>query len=256
MEKVFVENSKGLRLAAALHYPDKKKQYPAVIVLHGFMGYKEEAHIEGLARTLAQNGYIAIRFDCSGFGESEGAFEKDYSMSNYLRDIECIYDYLQKLEFVNKDRIGIVGHSMGGMLSILFTSAHANIKACVAISSPTKMLAVNWIKLAIEEWRRIGYLYKTISRDNSLIKIPFSFIEDANRFDSLNFIQKIHCSLLMVIGLSDDAVSPNDTRKIFEIANEPKELIEIKGVGHKYKDHPELVKKVNEKVLNFLKKYL
>jgi dipeptidyl aminopeptidase/acylaminoacyl peptidase len=255
-EKVFIKNSQGLKLASILHFPDKNKKYPAVIVLHGFMGYKEEPHIEGLAKTLAQNGYVAIRFDCSGLGESEGTIEKDYSMSNYLKDIKSIYDYLRQLKFVNQDEIGISGHSMGGMLAIIYAAMYPKVSVCVAISSPTMMIVVNWGKLILEEWRRIGWYYKQTSRDGSLIKIPFSFIENANKFSALSFVHEMHCPFLSVLGSNDDSVNPDDTRKIFEMANEPKKLVEIEGMGHKYKNHPEQIKIVNENILNFLKKYL
>lgn len=255
-EKVLLKNSEGLKLASIIHYPNKDQQYPAVIILHGFMGHKEEAHLEELAKTLAKNGFVAIRFDCSGLGESGGIFEKDYSMSNYLKDIKSVYDYLRKLKFVNKNKIGIAGHSMGGMLSIIFASQYPEVSVCVAISPPTMMIMVNWIKLVIEEWRRVGWIFEVLSRDGSRIKIPFSFIQDANKFNVLNFVQKIHSPFLLVLGLADDAVSPNNSRKIFKIANEPKELLELAGVGYDYKNHPEFIKIVNEKMLNFLKKWL
>ncbi|MDP2585954.1 MAG: alpha/beta fold hydrolase [Candidatus Levybacteria bacterium] len=255
-EKVFIKNSRGLKLASIIHYPDKEKEYPAIIILHGFTGYKEEAHLEELARTLVENGFVAIRFDCSGSGESDGTFEKDYLTSNYLKDIKCVYDYLQKLKFINKDRIGIAGHSMGGMLSIIFASIQPEIKACIAISPPTTMVAADWIKGAVEEWERVGWLYEEISRDGSQIKIPFSFIIDANKYDVLDFIKKLKCSFLIILGIIDDVVSPNNTREIFKKAKEKKELVEIKGMGHDYKKNPELIKIVNKKILDFLKKLL
>lgn len=255
-EKVFIKNSKGLKLASVLHCPDKNKQYPAMIILHGFTGYKEESHIEELAKSLAKNGFAAITFDCSGSGESEGTFEKDYLVSNYLEDIKYIYNYVQKLEFVDKNRIGVVGHSMGGMLSVIFASMQPKIKACIAISPTTTMIAANWIKAVIEEWERVGWFNKEFSRDGKRIEIPFSFVADANKFNALNFVQKLHCPFLMILGLEDNVVVPNDSKKIFKIADNQKELLEIPGMNHDYKKHSELIKKVNEKALAFLKKYL
>lgn len=255
-EEVFIENPKGLKLAAVINFPDKNKQYPAIIILHGFTGYKEEAHLEELAKTLANNGFTAIRFDCSGSGESEGTFEKDYLVSNYLDDIKSVFNYVRNLKFVNKSKIGIVGHSMGGMLSVIFAAMHPEIKICVPISPTTTMTAGNWIKEVIGEWRETGWFDKELSRDGSQIRIPFSFIEDANKFDAVNYVSKLHCSLLMIVGLTDDTVSPEDSKKIFKIANKPKELIEIKGMGHDYKKHPKVIKIVNEKILNFIRKYL
>jgi len=254
-EKVFIQNPKGLKLASIIRYPGKDRQCPAVMILHGFMGYKEEAHFEELEEILVKNGFAVIRFDASGSGDSEGSFEKDYSMSNFLKDINSVYNYLQKLEFVNKDKIGIVGHSMGGLLSIIFASLHPEIYACVAISSPVILTETDWIKGTIERWEELGWLYKKISRKDSNVRIPFSFITDANKFDALSYIKKLRCPFLTVLGLSDDVVSPGDSRRIFQAANGPRELIEIEGMNHDYKQRPEIVRKVNIKVLDFLKKY-
>lgn len=252
-KKVFIKNFRGLKLASIIHYPNKEKQYPAIIILHGFTGYKEEAHLEELARTLVKNGFVAIRFDCSGSGESEGTFEKDYLVSNYLKDIECVYHYVRTLKFIDENKIGVAGHSMGGMLSIIFASQQPKIALCIAISSPTTMVAADWIKAAMEEWERVGWLYEEISRDGSQIKIPFSFIMDANKYDALDFIKKLRCPLLIILGLIDDVVSPNDTREIFKKAKAKKELIEIEGMGHDYKKVSKLIKTVNKKILKFSK---
>lgn len=255
VEKVFIKNSKGLRLAAIIDYPDKKRKYPTMMILHGFTGCKEEPHLERLAKTLSRNGFTAVRFDASGLGESDGAFAKDYSMSNYLEDIGCAYDYIKELEFVDKDRIGIVGHSMGGILSVAFASEHPEIKACIAISPSVTLSSTNWIKAAVEEWRKVGWVIHKMVKDKH-VKIPFSFAIDSNKFNILDLVQKMHCSFLTILGLSDNVVSPDNTKKIFKAANEPKELTEIEGIGHHYKDFPEQVEIVNKKILNFLKKHL
>jgi uncharacterized protein len=255
-EKVFIKNSKGLKLASIIEYPDKNGQYPAVIILHGFTGYKEEGHLAELAKTLVQNGFATVRFDCSGSGDSDGTFEKNYSMSNYLKDIECVYDYLCKLEFVNKQKISVLGHSMGGLLSIIFASLHQEIKICVAISSPTILADTDWLRGAIERWQELGWFYKKLSRDGKDIRIPFSFVTDANKFDAIKSVQKLHCPFLTVLGLNDDVVSPADSRKIFKAASEPKELAEIQGIGHDYKKDPKAIQTVNKAILDFFKKYL
>lgn len=255
-EKVFIKNSRGLKLACVIHCPDKEKKYPAIILLHGFTGYKEEAHLKELAQSLMQNGFTAIRFDCSGSGDSGGTFEKNYLMSNYLEDIKYVYGHMQKLKFVNKDKIGIIGHSMGGMLSIIFASLNPEIKACIAISSPTILVDTDWIKGAIERWQELGWFYKKMSRDGSNVRIPYSFIVDSNKFDTLSYVRELHCPFLAILGLADNVVDPGDTRKIFQTAKEPKELVEIAGMGHDYKQSPQLIKKVNENILHFLEKYL
>lgn len=255
-EKVFVKNHKGLSLASIINYSDKNKKHPAAIILHGFTGYKEEAHLASLARDLAQQGYVAIRFDASGSGDSDGTFEKDYLISNYLEDIKSIYDYLLNLDFIDKNKIIILGHSLGGGLSIIFSSLTPEIKMCVAISPVSTLIESSWIKGIKIEWEKTGWFDKEYSKTGAQIKIPYSFVEDCKKFNSINSVAEVHCPIAVVIGLIDDTVTPEDSRRIFEAANNPKELIEIEGVGHDYKKYPELVDVVNGKILAFLKKYL
>jgi len=81
--RVSITNERGLRLAGVVHLPTGKGKCPAVILLHGFTGYKEEEHNIFLARDLVKRGFFVLRFDTSGSGESEGSMKDDYRMTNY-----------------------------------------------------------------------------------------------------------------------------------------------------------------------------
>lgn len=255
-EKVFIKNKKGLKLAAVLHYSDKNKKHPAVVLLHGFTGYKEEKHIEVLAKNLTNNGFVAIRFDASGFGESEGSTETEYRVSNYLSDIESIYRYLISLNMVNKKRIGIWGHSMGGMLSIIFASNHPELKAVCSVSVPNNIPSALAIINVLTEWKHRGFLSKINSKDGQRIKINYDFITDAKKYSVLKYIKKLYQPLLIIIGKKDENVDPDDTRKIYYNAGNLKKLVEFEEMDHYYKNHPKLIKKVNDRIILFFKKYL
>ncbi len=256
IEEVFIKNSQGLRLAAVLHCPNNDNgKYPAVILLHGFGGYKEEKHIEKLANDLASNGFVAIRFDASGFNESEGAVEKDFRISNYLKDIQVVHDYLKSLSYVDKNRVGIWGHSMGGMLSIIFASNHPEMKAICSVSAPQTIGSSKALKPLMAEWEKTGWLSKESSRLGQ-IKIPFAFAQDAKNYDVIDYVDKIKVPLMVVIGKKDENVAPEDTKGIYLKASQPKELIEVDDMDHYYKNNPKLIEYVNGKVILFLKKYL
>ncbi len=253
-EKVYILNPKNQKLAAVIHRPKADGKYPAVVLLHGFTGNKEEGHIKQLAVELADNGFVAIRFDASGYGESEGDTEKDYRMTNYFSDTKSVYDYLRNLPYVDPDRIGIFGHSLGGMLVVLFAAKHPAIKAVVPVSAPYHLETHYRLKGIWNGWQEKGY--REAKSNGKTVRIPWAFLEDAKRYNALVEVRKIKGPILFIVGTSDVNVLPKETQKLFEEANEPKELFVVRGMDHYYKNFEEKLVIVNEKVLKFFKKYL
>lgn len=256
-EKISISNLKGQKISTIVHKPQKEGKSPAVILMHGFTGYKEEKHIETLARDLAENGYVAIRFDASGFGESGGTTEEDFRFSNYLKDTASIFEFLKSQNFVDQTRIGIWGHSMGGMLAIIFAAQNPEIKAICSVSAPTTMMGTtDYLRGVINQWKTTGWFEKVTSRDRSKIRIPYAFMEDVQKYNALDFVVKVYQPILFILGKKDDAVLPNDTRKIFEKANKPKQIIEIGRMGHDYKNNLKFIRQVNQRVISFFKENL
>jgi len=66
------DNKKIVGIIAGL---EPGKQKPALILLHGFTGFKEQEHVEYPAKKIARNGFVTIRFDgTNGLGESSGGY--------------------------------------------------------------------------------------------------------------------------------------------------------------------------------------
>src|SRR5271170_4350341 len=105
-ERVRIKNRRGLKIDAVIHRPEKVESIPCVMLLHGFLGCKDEEHIQAFAHALTSAGLAAIRFDASGFHESEGSPEEDFRVTNYLADVEDVYLYVRQLPFVDRARIG------------------------------------------------------------------------------------------------------------------------------------------------------
>lgn len=81
-------------------------------------------------------------------------------------------------------------------------------------------------------------------------------MEDAEKYNALDYVSKIHSPILIILGTKDDDVLPAETKTIYEKANQPKELFEFEGMTHDYKNYPDKLRIVNEKVIGFYKKYL
>ena len=99
-------------LDASVHKPTTPNGMLAVL-LPGFLDTKDYQHLVLLGNTLAKAGYVAIRFDPAGTWQSSGA-EKDYSMTQYLKDIRAVIRWAKHKKLFQKG-IVLLGHSMGGI---------------------------------------------------------------------------------------------------------------------------------------------
>jgi len=129
MEKQVIFESKNGKLFGVLHIPEKEIS-PGVIFFHGFTGNKCESHFlfTKLARKLCKEGISVLRFDFYGSGDSEGSFE-DMSLETEMIDGESAVEYFRNLDFVDKDRIGILGLSMGAIIGVYVASKYKEVKA-------------------------------------------------------------------------------------------------------------------------------
>jgi uncharacterized protein len=254
-EKVFVENKKHLKLAAIINRPNDEDAHPAVILLHGFTGYKEEPHLVSLAHTLAKNGIVAIRFDFAGYGESEGTTEKDYRFTLHYHDVETIVEYLQSQSYVDKNKIGLYGHSLGGLMSIVFSSEHPEIKSVVCVSAPTMLHLSPWAKTIIEAWKLSGLFYFK-NADYPGRNLPYEFMEDVMHYDALSYAPLVKQPTLVVFGDADDTIDASNTKAIYDALKGTKDVLEIQEMDHEYGSQPEVLKQVNKKILEFYLKHL
>ncbi|MBY9004065.1 MAG: alpha/beta hydrolase [Candidatus Lokiarchaeota archaeon] len=78
---------------------------PGILGLHGYNNDKEVQ--QGTALELARAGFVVLIIDEIGHGDSEG------SISWYLQGADAAYKWLAGLSFVDGDKMGIYGHSMG-----------------------------------------------------------------------------------------------------------------------------------------------
>lgn len=253
-DKIYIPNKKNQKLAAVIHRPQSQGKFPAIILLHGFSGDKEERHIKQLAIELADNNFVAIRFDASGYGESEGTTEEDYRFTNYFSDTEFVYSYLKNLSYVDKNRIGIFGHSLGAMLVVLFAAKHPELKALVPVSPPYHLETHYRLRSIWKEWKEKGYVER--ETNGKTVRIPYTFLKDAEQYDALEEVSRVKSPTLFILGTKDINVLPKETEDLYSKANEPKELFTVEGMDHYYKNFPDKLAIVNGKILKFYRKYL
>ena len=113
--------------------------YPALVLLHGFAGHAQ--HMAALARAASANGYVALALSLRGWLGSEG--ESDQGLRQPL-DVLAAIDWLAKRPQVDRERIGLVGASMGGQVAMLAAAHKPPICAVASYYAPADLAA--WYK--------------------------------------------------------------------------------------------------------------
>jgi cephalosporin-C deacetylase-like acetyl esterase len=123
-EEVTVSTADGLNLVG-WYVPTQNGA--VIIAQHGYKDDREDALKEG--SYLYQNGYGVLFSTFRAHDLNEGDF---FTFGkNEMQDFEAWFQYLLTLDGVDHDKIGILGKSMGGALSIKYATINENIKAVV-----------------------------------------------------------------------------------------------------------------------------
>lgn len=114
----------GATLTCPMEDPAKpgKKSFPAVLLITGsgpqdrdetILGHKPFAVI---ADNLTKKGFLVLRVDDRGMGKTTGDFSQATSL-DFAKDVEAGLDFLEVQPEVNKENIGLLGHSEGGLIA-------------------------------------------------------------------------------------------------------------------------------------------
>ena len=130
-EKVKFHNRYGIELAGDLYLPqDATGKLAAVAVCGPFGAVKEQC--SGLyAEELASRGFAALAFDPSFIGESGGAVRNVASPDINTEDFSAAVDFLATRDFVDGEKIGILGICGFGGMALNAAAMDTRIKATV-----------------------------------------------------------------------------------------------------------------------------
>jgi dienelactone hydrolase len=144
----------GFNLGATITRPRNAAaaaMLPAVVVLGAAGDNDRDGYSFGvptlgqLAGALADAGFIAVRYDKRGYGQSGGRAESS-TLSDQAEDARAIAKWLAARKDVDQRRIAIVGHGEGAMVALLAASRDRRFAAVVSIAGPSTTGADQFIE--------------------------------------------------------------------------------------------------------------
>lgn len=135
----FPNKKAGISLAGTLTIPNEGKKFPAVILISGSGPQDRDGTILEhksfwvIADYLSRNGIAVLRFDDRGTAKSEGDFASA-TTADFATDVAAAFDYLKSRKEINPKKIGLIGHSEGGIVAPMVAAENKAIDFIVLLA--------------------------------------------------------------------------------------------------------------------------
>jgi pimeloyl-ACP methyl ester carboxylesterase len=141
-EDVTVQNpAAGISLAGTLTIPNGAGPFPAVLLITGSGAQDRNESLLGhqpflvLADSLTRHGIEVLRADDRGVGKSSGNFAAATS-EDFATDVEAGVTFLQSRREVDQRRLGLIGHSEGGLIAPMVAVRNKAVRFIVLMAGP------------------------------------------------------------------------------------------------------------------------
>ena len=135
----FRNSSANITLAGTLTFPKNGENFPVVILISGSGKQNRDEEIFGrkpfliLSDYLTRNGIAVLRYDDRGVAQSTGNFNTATS-ADFATDVESAIAFLKTRPEINKSKIGLVGHSEGGMIAPMVAAKNREVNFIVLLA--------------------------------------------------------------------------------------------------------------------------
>ena len=141
-EVEFINKSDGTKLSGTMTYPKTGAHFPGAILLTGAgpqdrneEGFGGHRFFQVLADDLTKRGIAVLRYDDRGTAKSTGTYD-DATVFDFANDAEAGLDFLKTIPFIDKDKIGFIGHSEGGFVAQIASGRRAETAFIILMAGP------------------------------------------------------------------------------------------------------------------------
>ena len=138
-EVTFTNSQANITLAGTLTLPKKEGIFPAVILITGSGPQNRDEEIMGhkpflvLSDYLTRQGIAVLRYDDRGVAQSKGDFKTGTTV-DFATDAESAVAYLKGRKEIIQNKIGLVGHSEGGIIAPMVASRNKGVNFIVLLA--------------------------------------------------------------------------------------------------------------------------
>ncbi len=139
-DSVLYQNAdKSITFGGTLTYPEGKGKFPAAIMITGSGAQDRDETLFGhksfaiIADYLTRQGYAILRVDDRGVGKTTG---KGGTSADFKKDLMAGMAFLKTKKFINKKKIGLIGHSEGGMIAPMVAVQSKDVAFIISLAGP------------------------------------------------------------------------------------------------------------------------
>jgi alpha-beta hydrolase superfamily lysophospholipase len=268
---VTVSSTDSVMLSGTLTIPkDNKKKHSAVIMITGSGPQDREENtppvlnlyiFRYIANDLASHGIAVLRCDDRGVGKSTGDFRKA-TLKDFVNDAKSQVAFLRTRKDIDGKRIGVIGHSEGGIIVPIVASEDKNVAACVILAGTARPLDV--VMNEQLEFQAANVDFPQLTRDavKKMIEPTKQAISDAKSgkdssagmpynlewlrqhfaHDPIVTIKKVKCPVLILQGEKDMQVLPYHAgaleKALGEAGNRDHKLVVLSNLTHLFTEYP------------------
>lgn len=233
-----------------------------IIFTHGLGEYSKS--YEEAAKFFHKNGFSVITYDIRGHGKSEGERGSVDSYKSFINDL----DALVNIAYKNTKNVFLVGHSMGGVITNLYTSINNNVDGVIITASPTTYMSdlrlLKYFPRFLINNRKIPTNFKDpkLAHENNYIvdsyDIKYFRFKLVNEVlfkamkQLINNYENFETNLLLIYSEKDELAPKHYGEHFFnQVSSKDKELFILKESFHNVFIDIEKMK-VCEKILNWI----
>lgn len=262
-EKIYFQ-SDGLKLAGIIDTPGDLKpgeRRPAFIVLHGFGGNKDGHGQAVVAKQFSQWGYVTLRIDFRGCGESEGERGRIICLDQ-VADTRNAISYFAARPEVDPQRIALVGSSFGAAVAVFTGGADRRAAAVISCGGwgdgerkfrgqhPTPEAWAKFTNMLQEGRRHRERTGKSLMvprfdivpipenlrhrmSQGSIMEFPAETAQSMNDFRADDQVGNISPRPLLLLHSANDSVTPTyESIEMFKRAGQPADLHLLSDIDH------------------------